>query len=158
MPNIITMSSEISYFIPISQVMVNIMANYTCRTIQAALPGLHVSMGISIKLWRLLETAAHELDLELAMRDGGRAEDRQAFAEYSEKKHDIQKLEEEKEAVVQYATTVDGLTTAVAMRVGQTNHMVQSLRQEAVKARDLLTKIVSNVYTHVKKLFHLSEC
>ena len=93
MPNIITMSSEISYFIPISQVMVNIMANYTCRTVQAALPGLHVSMGIFMKLWRLLETAAHELDLELAMRDGGRAKDRQAFAEYSEKKHDIQKLE-----------------------------------------------------------------
>ena len=111
-----------------------------------------------MKLWRLLETTAHDLDLELAMRDGGRAKDRQAFAEYSEKKHDIQKLEEEKEAVVQYATTMDGLTTAVAMRVGQTNHMVQNLRQEAVKARDLLTKIVSNVYTHAKKLFHLSKC
>ena len=62
---------------------------------------------------------------------------------FSERLHEIQKLEEEKESVAQYAKTMDELTTAVAMRVGQTSQMVQDLRQEAIKAHDLLTSIVS---------------
>ena len=69
--------------------------------------------------------------------------DRQGFAVFSERLHEIQKLEEEKESVAQYAKTMDELTTAVAMRVGQTSQMVQDLRQEAIKAHDLLTSIVS---------------
>ena len=112
-------------------------------TLQAALPGLHVSLGIFMKLWRLLESDCHKLDLELAMVGKGREEDREGFALYLERIQEISKLEEEKEAATQYATTLDGLTTAVAMRVGQTSQMVQNLRQEAIKARDHLTQIVS---------------
>ena len=62
------------------------------------------------------------------------------FAVYLDKILEITKLEEEKEAV---ATTLDELTTAVAMRVGQTSQMVQNLRQEAIKVRDHLTRILS---------------
>ena len=96
-----------------------------------------------MKLWRLLETECHKLDLELAMAAEGRAGDRQGFAVYSQRIHEIQKLEEEKEAVAHYAATVDGLTTAVAMRVGQTCQMVENLRREVIKAHDSITKIVS---------------
>ena len=110
-----------------------------------------------MKLWRLLESDCHKLDLELAMVGKGREDDRRGFAVYSEKIREIQKLEEEKESVAQYATTLDGLTTAVAMRVGQTSEMVQKLRQEAIKARDLLTHIVSthsSSYTLTYMLTH----
>jgi hypothetical protein len=59
------------------------------------------------------------------------------FAVYLDRIWEINKLEEEKEAV---ATTLDEL---VAMRVGQTSQMVQNIRQEAIKVRDHLTRIVS---------------
>ena len=92
-----------------------------------------------MKLWRLLENDCHKLDLELAMVGEGTEVDRQGFAVFSERLYEIQKLEEEKESVAQYAQTLDQLTTAVAMRVGQKSQMVQDLCQEAIKAHDLLT-------------------
>ena len=95
-----------------------------------------------MKLWRLLENDCHKLDLELAMVGEGTEGDRQGFGVFSERLHEIQKLEEE-ESVAKYAKTLDELTTAVAMRVGQTSQTVQDLRQEAIKAHDLLTSIVS---------------
>ena len=151
--------SENLFGIPISQVKIvantylTILECYN-YTSQAALPGLHVSLCIFMKLWWLLENNCHKLDLELAMVGERREGDRQGFAVFSERLHEIQKLEEE-ESVAQYAQTLDELTTAVAMRVGQTSQMLQDLLQ-AIKAQHMYLMVVLRI--HLQTFVDMIPC
>ena len=56
---------------------------------QASLPGLHISLGIFMKLWTLLEAECHKLELELAQHTTGTTGDREAYRKYSAAIHDL---------------------------------------------------------------------
>ena len=81
---------------------------------QASLPGLHISLGIFMKLWTLLEAECHKLDLELAQHTTGSTGDRKAYLKYSAAIHDLTRLGEEKEKAEQYASMLDGVVTTPA--------------------------------------------
>ena len=111
--------------------------------VQAALPGLHMSLGIFLKLWHLMEAECHQLDLELAMVTTGETGDRDGFLAHSRRIHEINALEEEKEQIMQYANALDGICTAMAAQYGEENQLISGLRREAIHTRDKIHAIVS---------------
>ena len=94
----------------------------------------------------MLEAECHLLD-ELAQKTRGETGDKEGFITYSRTIHEIHNLEEEKERKVQYANTLDGVCTAMAVQCGHMSSLILNLRQEAVKTRDTIDAIVSLIFS-----------
>ena len=77
--------------------VINIYNVHVSTYTKVALPGLHISLGIFMKLWTLMERECHELYLKLAQHTTGKAGDRAGFLTYSAIVHEIKQLEEERD-------------------------------------------------------------
>ena len=98
-----------------------------------------------MRLWTLLESDCHILDLKLAQHTTGQTGDRAGFLKYSTLIHDIQKLEENREKPRAFADMLDGVLTAIALEMenSETNPHVRVIHQEAVTARTQLDEMVN---------------
>ena len=106
---------------------------------QASLLDLHISLGIFMKLWTLLEADCHKLDLELAQHTTGTTGDRGAFLKYSTAIHDLTHLGEEKERAEQCARILDGVVTTLTLQWDAQNPRLQ---KEAAIARERVHTMV----------------
>ena len=110
-----------------------------------------------MKLWRLMESECHELDLELARLSTGVDKDSEVYRQYSKKIQRIRQLEEESERQREYAMRLDSACTLLAVRLGEeAEHtpLLQHLRGEAVDAQDHLQSLVRarELESHVQLL------
>lgn len=106
-----------------------------------------------MKLWRLMESECHELDLELARLSRGQSGDRQGYLQYCTKIHQIVDLEEESEKGADYVARLDSACTVLALRLGeaaQQTPLLQDLRAEAVRAHNHVQSVVCrNIHVQV---------
>ena len=85
-----------------------------------------------------MEADSHKLDLELAEHTRGKTGDRDGFLKYSAAIHELTKLGEEKEKSAQYAYTLDGALTTIALHLQAQDPRLHVFRKEAVLARERL--------------------
>ena len=150
------------FHIPLTQVSVkwNYVENHSPHTkLQVVLPGLHISLGIFLKLWQLMERECHKLDLQLAQETRGVDGDRARFLNHSSLIHEISELEDRKVQEEQYARTLDSACTSIALQLGdgaEQNALLLELRREAVRAQDSVETTVSCIKcTHLLRTLHI---
>lgn len=136
--------------IPLAQVMHADQESPKCIEVltpisQASLPGLHISLGIFMKLWTLLEAECHKLDLRLAQHTTGTTGDRETFLKYSAAIHDLTRMGEEKENAEQHTRMLDGVVTTLALQWDVQNPRLIELRKEAAVAQELVHTMVYNI-------------
>ena len=119
-----------------------LMHTHICTKV--ALPGLHISLGIFMKIWNLMERECHQLDLRLAQLTAGQTGDRARFLEYSALIHEISNLQEERERAGAHADMLDGAITTMALQFenSSSNPHIQELQQEAQRARGRTEELV----------------
>ena len=98
-----------------------------------------------MKLWSLLESECHKLDLQLAQHSRGEAGDREGYVKYTNLIHELAQLEEEHHRLSELAAMLDGVVTAAALQLAddeQGDPRIFELRREAVNLRERITDIV----------------
>ena len=95
-----------------------------------------------MRLWTLMENECHQLDLKLAHHTTGRADDRAGFLKHSTLLHELHQLEEERDKQKQHVELLDGVVTAIALQVDDTNPLILEFQQEAVRAKSKLDEMV----------------
>ncbi len=99
-----------------------------------------------MKLWSLMESECHILDLELAQHTRGETGDRAGFLAYSATIHKLADLEEEKHRLTEYANVLDSMVTSIALQLEEDDQQyprLVELRREAVRGWDQLDAVVS---------------
>ena len=71
-----------------------------------------------MRLWGLLESECHKLDLQLAQHSQGKAGDREGFKVYTKLLHDMEQLKEQHRKHTELATVLDNSITSVALQLG----------------------------------------
>ena len=97
-----------------------------------------------MRLWTLMESECHQLDLKLAQLTTGQTGDREGFLTHSALIHELQDLEEKRERERAHAEMLDGVLTAIAVQLdnSEANPLVRELRQEAVCSRQRVEELV----------------
>ena len=106
-----------------------------------------------MKLWNLLESECHKLDLQLAWHSRGEAGDREGYVKYADLIHEIEQLQEEHHRLSELAAMIDGVVTAAALQLGDNKEedpRILELRREAVHMREQITNIVCLLYIDYK--------
>ena len=70
-----------------------------------------------MKLWGIIESECHKLDLELALLASGKEGDRAGFLKYTQLIEEIHDLTDEKHRLTHFASMLDGAVTALALVV-----------------------------------------
>ena len=105
------------------------------------MPGLHISLGIFFRLFTLLETACHQLDLSLATQ-GEQDDTRHSYRLYSNALSSLTKLEEERNHNEEEAQAAEQLSTFLAVR-GVAHTQVEFCQQAAAELRRKVQDLVS---------------
>ena len=107
-------------------------------------PGLHITLSIFYRLWTLLETACHELDLELATRTSPRPTDRKSFQHYSALVKQLAKLNEKKTGLLELTSALNSRLADLAIQIpdAESHPRVQMLMEEALSSARKLNEIV----------------
>lgn len=98
-----------------------------------------------MKLWSLMESECHMLDLELAQHTDGESGDRAGFLAYVAAIHKLAELEEERHRTMEFANMLDSAVTSIALQVDEEDEQCprqRELQQEGVQARDHLAVVV----------------
>ena len=115
------------------------------------MPRLHISLGVFMKLWSLLEMECHKLHLTLAQHIKGNTDDKEGFRKYATLIHELEELAEQQRQHTQLAALLDIVVTAAALQLSeesnQQNPHLQQLQQEAIHVREQVDKIVCNLRT-----------
>ena len=84
------------------------------------LPGSHISQGIFLKLFNLLEDECHELDLKMASNlSSPMGMSATAYKEYSDALKELSKFKEELDFAKDNATLLDEMQTYCTLLVGE---------------------------------------
>ena len=111
---------------------------------QVCPPGLHITLGIFYRLWCLLETACHELDLELATRTSPRPTDRKSFQHYSALVKQLAELTEKKTGLMELTSTLNSGLADLAIQIpdADSHPLVKKLKEEALSSAKKLDEVV----------------
>ena len=108
------------------------------------LPGLHITQGIFVKIFDLLEDACHQLDLQLAYTFTKEGSSSSSFTRYAEQLHKLQvakaKLAEAQDAMA----TLEEAITYVALAHGEDSQITELLMQQAEDMRQSVEKMVNH--------------
>eukprot|EP00731_Ephydatia_muelleri_P003359 Em0001g3359a len=111
---------------------------------QVCLPGLHITQGIFVKIFDLLEDACHQLDLQLAYTYTEESSSSSSFTKYVEELHKLQvakaKLAEAQDAMV----TLEEAITYIVIAHGEDSEITEFLMQQAEDMRQSVEKMVDN--------------
>ena len=102
----------------------------------------YTSFGVFMKLWTLLESERHKLDLQLAQHTKGEARDREGYVKYADL---IAQLQDEHHRLSELVAMNDGVVTSAASQLGnneQEHPRILELRKEAVHMREQITNII----------------
>jgi hypothetical protein len=95
-----------------------------------------------MKLWSLLESEFHKLDLQLAQHSRGKAGDREGYVKYADLIHKIAQLQDEHHHLSELAAMIDGVVTTAALQLGddeQVDPQILELHREAIHVREQIT-------------------
>ena len=105
------------------------------------MPGLHISLGIFYRLFTLLETEAHKLDLELAQHSN-QADTLHSYRVYSEAVHKLTELRDTLATQREEADAAEQLATYLAVR-GMSSTQIEYCRQAASSLWKEIAELVS---------------
>ena len=108
------------------------------------MPGLHISLGIFYRLFTLLETSCHQLDLELAQH-ASQEDTLHSYKLYSAAIHKLMGLEETLNTEREEADAAEQLVTYLAVR-GMPHTQIDYCRQAASSLRKKIEAIVSKTH------------
>eukprot|EP00731_Ephydatia_muelleri_P009881 Em0005g467a len=111
---------------------------------QVCLPGLHITQGIFVKIFDLLEDACRQLDLQLAYTYTEESSSSSSFTKYAEELHKLQvakaKLAEAQDAMV----TLEEAITYIVIAHGEDSQITEFLMQQVEDMRQSVEKMVDN--------------
>lgn len=121
-------------------------------------PGLHLSLGIFLRLFTMLEAALHELDLKIALeisRSSSSEIEEAPFEVYVMKLRDAQRLEAEASGLYQKADhyAEQALWMSIETPEDVKNQNLVELRKEISQLQNTANEKVY-VYEHIKKYLH----
>ena len=100
------------------------------------MPGLHISLGIFYRLFSLLESSCHQLDLELAQH-ASQPDTLHSFRLYSASIYKLQKLYEARRTGIEEADAAEQLASYLTIR-GMPQQRIEYCRQVAAVLRKML--------------------
>ena len=108
-------------------------------------PGLHITLGIFYRLFKLFEEACHELDAVAHFKDdvGGAS-----FVKYSSSLREQNKLKEEEERIKKQVSGMEQLITVLGLALPNADSHLpyQQLVLELRSRKDRLQKVVSTKF------------
>jgi hypothetical protein len=113
---------------------------------------LHISLGVFYRLYTLLEESAHKLDLSAAMLAQDGSGGGVSFANYSSALQEMSSLKEQSEKQTQLVTTLEQLSTYLALTLPQDSPALDRVRKEAVAQRKLLHDVVNLWMSVIKRM------
>ena len=115
---------------------------------QVCPPRLHLTLGIFYRLWCLLETGCHHLDIELARRTAPLPTDRDSFLQYSSLVKELTKMSEVRDELVHLLSALNSRLGDIALQCTcDVNPIVEALKEEARTTMLKLEKVVQIAYT-----------
>ncbi len=112
--------------------------------LQVCLPGLHISLGIFLRLFTLLEDACHKLDFKLAQETSPSQRAQTSFAAYSQALRETRELQEERQRLDEEATTLEQVVSYLTLNLPTPlqHPTVSGVATEAKSRRDQISHIV----------------
>ena len=107
------------------------------------MPGLHISQGIFLKLFELLEDACHELDLKVALIHSREGILSPSFAAFVQKLQELKKGKGDHGAEQQNLEMLIEVKMYLAIIIGQANSIVTSPEEHSKICRELIGITVS---------------
>lgn len=120
------------------------------------MPGLHISLGIIYRLFTLLESSFHQLDLELAQH-ASQPDTLHSFKLYSAAIHKLEKLNEAQSTGIEEADAAKQLASYLTLR-GMPQQQIEYCRQAAAVLRKNVQELVSLEYTSRCKVNIPTQC
>ena len=108
------------------------------------MPGLHISLGVFYRLFTLLETACHQLDLALSTQ-GKQDDTRHSYRLYCEALSILTNLEEERNHNEEEAQAAEQISTFLAVSGADQQH-IEFCRQSVAELRRKVDNLVSMSY------------
>ena len=133
--------------VPLYIIIYPFMSVTVSRT-QVCIPGLHISLGVFLKLYTMLEGAAHELDVLIATvlerQPGQQQQLPHNFEQYVEERRAISALTEEANEALDHADFLDSLSTWALLSTESDSEDPQAIamREEARNSRKKADELV----------------
>ena len=96
------------------------------------MPGLHISQGIFLKMFNLLENACHDLDVMMVLIHSGHTTLSPSYTHHVQNLQELNRAKAERDVAVQYLTILVEHQTYLTVAIGQTNS-IQANSEEHIK-------------------------
>ena len=122
------------------------------------LPGLHITLGVFTKIFKLFEDTCHELDLKLACSSSQTAASSSSFDEYHQEMLKMLSAKEDLTSQLQELNVHEQLTTYLSILYGETNEVVKGLLKQAEIKRQAIKQMVSLLHSTAVTIEELHAC
>ena len=95
------------------------------------MPGLHITLGVFTKIFKLLEDTFHELDLKLACSSSQIAASSSTFEEHHQEMLRMLSAKEDLTSQIQGLNGHEQLTTYLSILFDETNEVVKGLLEQS---------------------------
>lgn len=107
------------------------------------MPGLHISQGIFLKIFNLLENACHDLDVKMALIHNGRSTLSPSYTHHVLNLQELNRAKAELDTAMQYLTTIVEHQTYLTVAIGQTNSILANFEEHIKECRKEIKTAVS---------------
>ena len=104
------------------------------------MPGLHISQGIFLKIFNLLENACHDLDVKMALIHSGHSTLSPSYTHHVLNLQELNRAKAELDTVVQYPTMHQ---TYLTVAIGQSNSILANYEEHINECRKEIKAAVS---------------
>lgn len=113
---------------------------------QVCPPGLHITLGVFYRLWCLLETDCHKLDLELATRISPSPADPDSFKKHSALLKELGQLSENKDSLAQLLSSLNSVLGDLTIQFSNESHpLVETLKGVIESHAQNLNELVHSI-------------
>ncbi|KAL5510583.1 hypothetical protein EMCRGX_G006149 [Ephydatia muelleri] len=102
---------------------------------KVCLPGLHISQGIFLKIFNLLENACHDLDVKMALIHSGHSTLSPSYTNHVLNLQELNRAKAELDTVVQYLTMLVEHQTYLTVAIGQSNSILANFEEHIDECR-----------------------
>eukprot|EP00731_Ephydatia_muelleri_P005467 Em0002g1643a len=108
---------------------------YGLSELMVCLPGLHISQGIFLKIFNLLENACHDLDVKMALIHSGHSTLSPSYTNHVLNLQELNRAKAELDTVVQYLTMLVEHQTYLTVAIGQSNSILAHFEEHIDECR-----------------------
>ncbi|KAL5493971.1 hypothetical protein EMCRGX_G015225 [Ephydatia muelleri] len=119
---------------------------------QVCLPGLHISQGIFLKIFNLLENACHDLDVKMALIHSGHSTLSPSYTNHVLNLQELNRAKAELDTVVQYLTMLVEHQTYLTVAIGQSNSILANFEEHIDECRKEIKAAEKKVQVLEKKV------